>query len=354
MPFVVQALFLHERLILGALDSLEQAKLRARIERAKGMSFLDDVAKSAALEAFVPQIMQGAQEVSVGVLKDSLQVGQLATLSQDFYFRRPAGERGSFRAKLASDRAITVEGGFSRERLVGMTGLVEASGHKRLTMLGYVRSLKLDGASPQIGLNPLFFGWRMLGPEIGPLGVLDDRRELSPWAIDQFAEARGKRASEKDRLRVGKMKESEVKRAFAEVIGEPYVPKDWGGERSDLCSSRLTIDGEQISAAFAFKGPAEPGTLHISGMGTNGDQALKLAEEPADVLIVQHHAAIAADVRHLLSAIARQHGKRFVVIDGESTAVILRTYGKLGAPPSSPSQQRARPPKPPARAFRSS
>jgi hypothetical protein len=28
--------------------------------------------------------------------------------------------------------------------------------------------------------------------------------------------------------------EDAVKQVFAEIIGEPFVPKDWGGEKSDL------------------------------------------------------------------------------------------------------------------------
>jgi hypothetical protein len=44
---------------------------------------------------------------------------------------------------------------------------------------------------------------------------------------------------------------------------------------------------------------------------------------------VQHHSQIAADVRNLMSAISRQHGRLYTTIDGETTARILRTYGKL-------------------------
>ena len=73
------------------------------------------------------------------------------------------------------------------------------------------------------------------------------------------------------------------------------------------------------------------GTLHIANMGKRGDQGLRLFHEPADLLVVQHHDAVSAAVRNLMSALARQHGKRFMIIDGASTAAILAAYGHLPA-----------------------
>ena len=35
------------------------------------------------------------------------------------------------------------------------------------------------------------------------------------------------------------MREDDVKHAIAEIIGAPFVPKDWGGERSDLFTEQL-------------------------------------------------------------------------------------------------------------------
>jgi hypothetical protein len=66
-------------------------------------------------------------------------------------------------------------------------------------------------------------------------------------------------------------------------------------------------------------------------MGKRGDQAVRLAQELVDILVVQHHSAIVAAVSKLLSALARQQGKRFMVIDGASTAILLRSYGKLAS-----------------------
>ena len=61
-------------------------------------------------------------------------------------------------------------------------------------------------------------------------------------------------------------------RLSREIINEPNVAKDWGGERSDMFSSRVAIDGTRISAAFAFKGPAQFQPMTMAQLGKNGDQ----------------------------------------------------------------------------------
>lgn len=325
---VAQALFLHERLIANALDGAEQRELQADIERRRrGIAYQDDLAHVGAYEDVVARLLGRVRELGVAWLEGDLENGELVTLTQDFYIRRDNEDRGSFKAKLDSNRGVGITGRFSTSWLVGATGQSETFGHHRFTMLGYTGTFERNPPSPQVELRPVFIGWRMLGS--GPLAEHDDRREVWPQQIDQFARINGKRASAADRAAVRKMSEDRVKHAFAEIIGEPFVPKDWGGETSDLYTNRLTTSGKPLSAAFAFKGPSLKGTLYIAGMGARGDQALRLAHDPADLLVVQHHDAIAAEVRNLLSSIARMHGRRFMLIDGETTAVILGEYGKL-------------------------
>jgi hypothetical protein len=50
--------------------------------------------------------------------------------------------------------------------------------------------------------------------------------------------------------------EAVVKDSIAALVGRPTVPKDWGGEQSDLCTTRLGIAGRSPTAAFVLKGPA--------------------------------------------------------------------------------------------------
>jgi len=324
-----QALFIHARLIEDAFGELGKAALLETARKLRDESFeQSQTAHVGAYEEAVVQLFTKATELDVAVVEGNVQNGQLVAMTQDFYIRRDGEVRGSFKAKLAVDREITVRGVFSTSRLVGSTGQTETFGHKRFSILAYVGDASLVGSDRSIELRPLFIGWRLTSADwITPFEA--DRREVWPAQIDQFARITDKRATAADRKAVRAMPESQVKDAFAEIIGEPFVTADWGGETSDLSTSRLSINGTPLSAAFAFKGPGLKGTLHIANMGKRGDQAIRLAHESVDIYVVQHHGAIAAAVKQLLSALARGNQRRFMVIDGETTATILREYGKL-------------------------
>jgi hypothetical protein len=324
-----QALFLHERLVLGALDEPALGRLDADVKRRQAVALGgDEQARTSAFEQVVATLCAQAPELAVAVVEGELSSGEMVTLTQNFYIRRDSEERGSFTARLDIDREVAIQGGFSTSWLIGATGQTETFGHHRFAMLAYVTDVELQPPERKITLRPLFIGWRMIHVS-GRMPELDDRHELWVQQIDQFSEIAGLRAGAKDVAAVAAMPEEEVKNAFAEIVGEPFIPKDWGGETSDLFTSRLSRSGDPLSAAFAFKGPALKGPLHIAGMGKRGDQGLRLAQEDADLLVVQHHSQIAADVRNLMSAISRQHGRLYTTIDGETTARILRTYGKL-------------------------
>lgn len=325
----VQALFLHDRLIAGALNESDRKDLLAEANRRRTASFEgNSTAHVGIYEDAVARLFAEADEIDVSVVRGEIASGDIVALTQDFYIRRDSEDRGSFKATLDSDRNVALSGSFSTSRLIGSTGQSETFGHKRFSMLAYVGEVTLDGSNPSIELRPLFIGWRLTGAD-GPMLVAADRCEIWPQEIDQFAAIAGKRSTAQDRKVVNAMPEAQVKAAFAEIIGEPFVLPDWGGETSDLSTNRLTIDSAPLSAAFAFKGPGLPGTLQISGMGKNGDQAIRLAHESVDLYVVQHHGAIAATVRNLLSALARSNQRQFMLIDGATTATILREYDKL-------------------------
>jgi hypothetical protein len=141
--------------------------------------------------------------------------------------------------------------------------------------------------------------------------------------------------TKQDLEKLREVPERDVKKAFAAIIGEPVVPKDWGGERSDLFSSRVKIDGKRISAAFAFKGPAEFKPLTIAGLGKNGDQIDRLFTEPADLLVLQHCHEITPAVRGAMRAYAQRMGdpRMFCLIDGYDTVRLLSAYRKCGFRP---------------------
>jgi hypothetical protein len=127
------------------------------------------------------------------------------------------------------------------------------------------------------------------------------------------------------------IKESQVKDAFARIIGEPFVPKDWAGERSDLYTSRLTIDGDNVTAAFLLKGRSVQGPMHVADTGKRGDQIPRLFEEPAELLILQHGNKVENSVVKTMRAFAVDptNPRRFCIIDGADTYRILKAYGYL-------------------------
>jgi hypothetical protein len=128
--------------------------------------------------------------------------------------------------------------------------------------------------------------------------------------------------------------EESVKYAIADIIGEPFVPKDWPGEKSDLPTNRLTIDGQPHSAAFIFKGPSVPREMHVADMGKRGDQLVRVFDEPVELIVVQHCSKIANSVVRIAESRAMdiRRPRRYCILDGEDTVRILKAYGKLPVP----------------------
>jgi hypothetical protein len=161
-----------------------------------------------------------------------------------------------------------------------------------------------------------------------------------PDGIDSFSairnEAQLRKVSDLSTLKT--IAESDIKTAFAEIIGEPDVPKDWGGEKSDLFSTRLILDGDRISAAFAFKGPSKFVPMTMAHLGKNGDQIERLFSEPARLLVLQHCHVITPPVRAMMRAFAQQVSnlRLFCLIDGYDTLRLLRAYEKCGLAASKP------------------
>jgi hypothetical protein len=149
--------------------------------------------------------------------------------------------------------------------------------------------------------------------------------------IDQFAAgAKETTPTPRELASLKTLPEEQVKNAFAEILCEPFIPRDWGGERSDLVTSNLSIGGERVVAAFAFKGKSVPRPLRIADMGQNGDQGGRLFTEPSDLAVVQHCDQITSTVRELMYAVRPGQIKPFCLLDGAETVRILRAHGKLG------------------------
>jgi hypothetical protein len=165
---------------------------------------------------------------------------------------------------------------------------------------------------------------------------LPTRSEVFVDSIDNFEAVREIPTPSTKALQVlREIPERDIKLAFAQIIGEPDVPKDWGGERSDLYTTYLRIQGTRISSAFMFKGPSggqKFREMRIGDLGKNGDQVERLCNEPADMMVVQHCHKIGSAVRNTVRAFCNQVGRqrRYCLIPGSDTLRVLKAYGKCG------------------------
>lgn len=117
--------------------------------------------------------------------------------------------------------------------------------------------------------------------------------------IDSFS-----RVGAQVRRDVGGLPERKVKGAFAKIIGERGTFKDWGGERSDLYTTKVRRRGRRLAAAIAFKGRATKGKLVPAKMGVNGDQINRLFDEPAELFLVVYGGQIDSSIVAQMKAFA--------------------------------------------------
>ena len=69
--------------------------------------------------------------------------------------------------------------------------------------------------------------------------LYEDRREVFPSQLDEFAKITDIRKPSKNALeQIAKMPEADVKDHFAEIVGQPFVSNDWGGESHRFVCSR--------------------------------------------------------------------------------------------------------------------
>lgn len=153
-------------------------------------------------------------------------------------------------------------------------------------------------------------------------------RRITVDDIDSFAKVRGITAAAA-RTSVSELK---FKRGLQKLVGEPGKFTDWGGEKADLWSTRLRIDGRRRAAAFALKGPGLKARLTPARMGKNGDQIQRLFTTSAEVFVVQHWREIDEAVVLQLETFAKvksiADGKEimFGAIDGADSVRLIGAY----------------------------
>jgi hypothetical protein len=145
--------------------------------------------------------------------------------------------------------------------------------------------------------------------------------------FDEFSQVRGF-PKPKDFQAMKFVTERAFKTCLAEIIGGT-PSKDWGGETSDFFSAHLNLNGRRVRGAFLLKGPARFAPMTLNTLGKRNDQIVRLAQEPAEVLFVQHCHEIKPPVRQTLRAFAVQPSKprRYCLIDGRDSLWLLQAYG---------------------------
>lgn len=270
--------------------------------------------------------------------------GQLFTVYQDFYGKglskfyhhhgplpRDAIAELHNKSKFEDERRLRIL--YSPENLVCASAWHRLSGRTRLYCVCYIEAAD----EVEIIARPYLIGDIHTGLEPSGPDSWNGREygEIHLSQIDQFSKVSDIYQQEASAPRLSALKlisEQEIKVAIAEIAHEGNIPKDWGGEKSDLFTSNLSVDRHHYPSAFLLKGPAQFSEMKMAHLGKNGDQIDRLFSEPADLLILQHCHKVSTAVRSTMRAFAsRVHDLRyFTIIDGYDTLRLLKAYRKCG------------------------
>lgn len=275
----------------------------------------------------------GIDGLEIAVLRDTLRVGESVAIQQAFYFKRQPRLDGSDRvlmhAKMHTDDTVRVEASLDSARFTSDTATDFLSGRRA----AYVLAVVTDIEDARITLRPFFVGTLGIGSSASELDYdVFARRRIYPSEIDQFAKADFTKRPPVEKLKtVADMAESDVKDYLAEIVGETFVPKDWGGERSDMYTTSLAVKGRHMATAFLLKGKSVKHPMRVADLGKNGDQIDRLYTEPAELFVVQSNQPITSAVVNTAQVYANdlRNPRRFMIITGAETAVILGAYGYI-------------------------
>lgn len=278
------------------------------------------------------------------LLHETLAIGSLFTCYRNYYFRNkqpmtrgkiPKGLSLAYTKIAIGTKKYELQITYDRNDLWTTSAKAKCSGQKTMMVMGYVEAFKggIIYARPHV----------IADVTKNPKARNDCRwprdhyGEIWPASVDTFSKVR-LQPIPRSLTPLSKLSEASVKAALAEIIGEPDIPKDWGGEESDLFTTRLHVNGAQTSAAFLLKGPANFKPMTFAALGKNGDQIERLYKSPADLLVLQHCHTITSPVRSLMRAFATQlnNPRACLILDGYETLRLLKAYSKCGLRPAKP------------------
>ncbi|UGQ14288.1 hypothetical protein LO772_12255 [Yinghuangia sp. ASG 101] len=330
-PVHIEPFFLHAPLAISLVSPQSRAPLVRDLRRAENLYkrlALDNIsnALTAQMIAAPPPdlnvLLAEGQEVKRNSVVLCEQVVTFSGVAAAL--RGQNGGRAQFRGELAGGEAEFVAD-FSVEHFTSTSAQEFIRGKRTAFILAYIQD-----THPRVKMRPIVIGQRIWWPgKMGPLSLAEPL-EMHPALFDAFSGVDWRKRLRSQDLEVMRnVPEEKVKEAFAQLIGEPDVPLDWGGESSDLFSARVSVEGSFSSAAFLFKGPAKFAPMTVAMLGKNGDQISRLASEPAEILVVQHCHSVKPAVRTLLMAFALNawNPRRYAIFDGYDTLRILRHFG---------------------------
>lgn len=331
--------FLHQDQIQSLLGEQRTESARARAARRSDPAAALPYALASELAAALPAL--GISDLARCVLEQNVCSGQVIGAELEFAFQRdrdhdaPGFKPTKFTALLD---VVHVGGTFNSARTASSSATASLTGNRRAYLIGTVTDLTTE----RIEIRPVFIGIRsFVDDDVAVEGPAPGLR-VYPSDIGQFSGIDFTSPLTQAELdAVLQVPEQKVKHAFAGLIGESDVPKDWGGERSDLYTSRVFARGRQVSAAWLFKGPGHPRAMDVKALGKNGDQIDRLFTEPAELLVLQHCHQIKPSVVGMMDSYAHdaRHPRSYMIIDGADTGRILRSLDKLPVTPVHPPPQ---------------
>lgn len=211
-------------------------------------------------------------------------------------------------------RADTLKTRLHKGTILSAVGLLSSASERRIVFDPLIMGFPwLETNNPKWSDRVMWWGYRFYE------NYLEDFDEFSQvTSIDM----------PKDHSPMKNVSEAGFKQALVKILGDE-ASKDWGGETSDHFTSHLHLNGRRVNAAFLLKGPAQFRPMTIRHLGKNGDQFVRLIQEPADVFFVQHCHEITPPVRTLLRALVVQPGRprRYCCVDGKDSLRLLNAFG---------------------------
>lgn len=334
--------FLHQDQVQSLLGEQRADSARARAARRSDPVAALPYVLATELAGALPGL--GIGELARCALEQDVHAGQVVGAELEFAFRRdrdhdaPGFKPVSFTAVLDVGEPVHVTGTFNSARTASSSATGSLTGSRRAYLIGTVTDL----AAERIELRPVFIGIRSFVDDDLAADRPAPGLRVYPSDIGQFTGIDfTSPVTEAELEAVLRVPEDTVKRSFAGLIGESYVSKDWGGERSDLYTSRVFARGRQVSAAWLFKGPGYPRAMDVKALGKNGDQIDRLFTEPAELLVLQHCHQIKPSVVGMMDSYAHdaRHPRSYMIVDGADTGRILRSLGLLPVTPAHPPLQ---------------